>query len=348
MKKIVALIGCLFWFFVLVGQEAPIWLNENARKAHYPDETFYTGFVYNIVEQGKSVQDLTVRTKADAQADLIKKIRLKVEAKTQNNIYTQSVNGKYDEGESFSEQANTSSNAEIVGVKTEFYYDKSAKTVYAFAYANKYELIGYYKSTLLLISSQVEGLLKTAKELEANKEKAKARQQCQAAKPLLDTLHYAQSILIAIDANVTPTDLQQQKIEQLRNEFTQMQARLAQGVYVYMESDESVFNEKVDIVANKLKAELATKGCSFTDSLKQSDFYIKIKASTRNYNTVDGIVFCYADVKVELIKTQTNKTVYQDLIEEKSGHISADKAARKALENVSSTIVQKISTWISN
>jgi len=46
---------------------------------------------------------------------------------------------------------------------------------------------------------QAEGLLQTAQNLEAAGEKSKARQQCDAAKPLLEKARSSQSLLAAID-----------------------------------------------------------------------------------------------------------------------------------------------------
>ena len=51
------------------------------------------------------------------------------------------------------------------------------------------------------------------------------------------------------------------------NTLAQMHARLAQAVYVFVESRETNFSKPSTILANQLKAELAKKGCSFTDDL---------------------------------------------------------------------------------
>jgi hypothetical protein len=346
MKKTAITICFLSVFLALFGQGTPAWVSENIRDLRYPSETFYTGFVYNIVEQGKSPQSYIEHSKTDAQADLVKKIRLRIEAKTQSNVYTQSTNGNYNENEIFQNEAKTYAEAEIVGIKTESYYDKATSTVYAFAYANKYELIGYYKSNLSLNITQAEGILQTAQALEANREKAKARQQCEAVLPLLAKVRYAQDLISVIDINASFEDLQQAKTNNIYSTLKQMQARLAQAVYVYIVSNESLFGKSENIIANKIKADLAQKGCSFVETAESADFQLKIDVDVRLSSQSEGMVFCFADVKIELFDTNKQKTVFGDAFSEKGGSSSQEKAGRKAMEYASTKIVEKLKNRI--
>ncbi|GHT11899.1 hypothetical protein AGMMS4956_05640 [Bacteroidia bacterium] len=346
MKKIVLTICFSVVFLALFGQGTlPAWLSDNTRDLRYPSETFYTGFAYNIIEKGKSSQDYVERTKTDAQTELVKKIRVKIEAKTQSSTSTLSTNGKYSESESFSNEAKTSANAEIVGIKTETYFDQWDNTVYAFAYANKYEVIGYYKANISMLIGQIEGSLKTAKNLEQSKEKSKARRQCEEAMSMFAKVRYAQDLLTALDA-ADSESLQQAKSEALRNQATQMMARLAQGVYVYMKSSEDLLGKKVNIIAGKLKAILAQNGCSFTDDAAQADLKLTLSTTTREISNNNGMVFCYADVEVDLYDNHKGKSVYNDEISQKGGSATAERAGRKAMEDAAPAIAEKILKWI--
>jgi len=219
MKKIALTILLKTVSLILLGQGNPDWLDENLRNAKFPANVYYTGFAYSDVPQNKSLQKVTQQIKTEAQADLSKKIRMQVSSKSQSNLAATSANGHYNESESFINQSSTESNTEVVGVKTESYYDPKAKLVYAFAYSNKYELIGYYKSNLSVNIGQIESLVTTAQDLEGTGEKAKARQQIEMAKPLFSKVRYAQDLLTAIDPNVSQEELQQQKAESLYNLF---------------------------------------------------------------------------------------------------------------------------------
>ncbi|GHS85996.1 hypothetical protein FACS1894201_06380 [Bacteroidia bacterium] len=322
MKKIVSTLCFLSMFLALFGQSTPpAWLNEDARELRYPSETFYTGLAYTIVDKGQSSQDFVERTKNDAQSELVKKIRVKIEAKTQSTIATQNTNGKYTESEGFSSEAKMSSDAEIVGIKIESYYDKTANTIYAFAYVNKYELAGYYKANIGMLLQQVEGGLSTAEQLEQSGEKSKARKQCEEAIPLFAKVRYAQDLLTAIDA-ADSESLQQAKSENLRSKATQILARLAQGVYVYVESKEAIFDDTSNLITNKIKGELTRNGCSFVNDVEQADFKLILSASIRELKPQQGnLMFAYVDVVVDLFDNHKQKSVYHDEIAQKADQI---------------------------
>ena len=346
MKQIVAVILFISVSLTLYGQGVPDWLDEDFRRMKYPDNVYFTGFAYGEVSAARSLQDATQQLKTEAQADLSRKIRVQITSLSQTATSSTSHNGRYSENETFTGRAAAESSAEIVGVKTESYYDAKTRLVYAFACVNRDELEGYYKSSLGMNLTQVEGLLQTVGSLEAGNEKAKARQQLEAVQSLFAKVRYAQDLLTAVDINATPDDLQQQKTEQLYNTFAQMQARLSQGVYVYVECRESNFSEQTSLVENKLKAELAKMGCSFVNDPLQSDFLLKIKATTHYNGDNRGISVCRADVSVSLTDTHKAKSIFQDEFSQKGLSTSRVRAGQKALEDAAPVIAQKISSWI--
>ncbi|MDR0745279.1 MAG: hypothetical protein LBF17_02145 [Mediterranea sp.] len=345
MKKVVLIMACALAFLCSHGQEKPRWLDSSLRNQHYPEQFYFTGFAYSEVTQGSSVNDVTARAKNDAQADLSKKIRVKISSATQSGMSAQTVNGRYDERESFSNVASTTSDTEVAGLKIESYYDANAKLAYAFAYVNKQELTGYYKANIGMLLQQAEGSLNTAIRLEQNNEKAKARAECERARPLFPGVRYAQDLLIAVDAD-DHESLQLNKSVNLYNEMIQMLARLAQGVYVYIESSEDFFGKPEHLLANKLKAQLAANGCSFVEDAVQADFKLRLNTTMRTSETSGNMVFCYADVEIELYDTHKQKVVYNDEVSQKGGSVSQEKAGRKALEDAVKKIITNLIPWI--
>jgi len=121
---------------------------------------------------------------------------------------------------------------------------------------------------------------------------------------------------------------------------------LAQGVYVYIFGKENLFGKSENIITNKVKADLAHKGCSFVNNAERADFHLKINADVRLSSQSGEIVFCYADVEVELFDNHKQKTVYGDAFSEKGGSNSQEKAGRKAMENAANKIAEKLNNWI--
>jgi hypothetical protein len=346
MKKIASIFFLLSVSLALFGQVIPDWLDDDFRRMKYPEDVYFTGYAYGEVSGGKTLQDVTQQMKTDAHAALSQKIRMQITSRIQSEISALSVNGQYRESESFSNLSATESSAEIVGVKTESYYDAKTRTVYAFASVNRYELTGYHKSNLAMNLAQAEGLLQTAENLAEAGEKSKARQQCEAVKPLLAKVRATQDFLTALDANISPDDLQQSRTESLHDRLVQMQAQLAQATLVYMECSESNFAKPATVVCNQLKSALAGKGCSFTDDPALADFRMQIGVTTRHHNDYQGFTTCYADVTVNLFDVRKAKSVFQDEFSQKGVSTSREAAGRKALEDAAPAIAEKISPWI--
>ncbi|MDR1415996.1 MAG: hypothetical protein LBJ57_01095 [Prevotellaceae bacterium] len=345
MKRIFLTLSFAACTFALLGQEAPRWLDRAAREQAYPAGVFITGFASEMLRPGDDVAQAQERLKKEAQKNLSENIRLKIEGSTQTRDKSVQVGGKELITSTYDASVQTSSNVEITGVKTDAFFDSRKREVYAFAYANKYEVAGYYKASIAMLVQQAEGLLHTAEQLEQSGEKAKARKQCEALAPLLDKVRYAQDLLTAIDA-ASSDGLQQGRLEALHSKATQMQARLAQGVLVYVESREKLLGADVDIATGKVKAELALKGCSFVEEEAQADFRLRLNVSTRQLSSNGAIVFCYADAAVELYDVHKQKAVYTDNISQKGGSSSQDKAGRKALSDIASKISEKINPWV--
>jgi hypothetical protein len=345
MKKTVFSLLFAMFYLSLLGQDKPLWIESDIRSAKFPRETFITGFAEGDINAGETAEKAIERIKTAAQSSLLENIRVNMTSKTSSKTGSLSSNRGYDEYEEFISSSEKSAKAEIVGMNVESYIDKKSNYIYAFAYVNKYELASYYKANISMLIKQAQSALHTAEELEQNREKAKARKQCENVIPVLEQLRYAQYLLTAIDA-ADSEGLQQTQVETLRNSIMQMQARLAQAVYVYVQSREDFFGEASSIIANRLKAELAKNGCSFVDDKTQADFIVNINALMRVASNTDNMVFCYADTEYELYDNHKKKTVFADEISQKGGSNTEEKAARKAADNAAIAINEKIKAWI--
>jgi len=319
----------------------PDWTQSSVRDTNYPQSLFFSGYMEGSVLKGETVENAKNRLLQDAKGQLSESIRVTV--KSQAGTHTISTADRFDA--TFTGTVQTVADEEIVGLKFESpYYDPETGIIHAFAYVNRRELAAYHKSNLDKDLTQAEGMLQTARDLEASGEKAKARGECKAANPLLARVRATQDQLTAVDN--TPEALQLTRTETLYNNLVQMYAQLAQATLVYMESVETNFSQPSTIVGNRLKSNLATKGCSFIDTPEQADFRIFIKASTRYHGEERGLTICYADVTIQLYDTRKEKVVFQDEFSQKGIHTSQESAGKKALEDTASKIVGKISEWI--
>jgi len=429
---------CLLSVYTLFGQGIPDWLDADMRAVLYPSDKYLVGYASGDPKGNEPIDRTTERIKNVAQSYLLESIRMNMESNTKTLLSSENINGQYSETEAFINQTSKSSVAEIVGMKTEAYFDKKEKTVYALAYVKRDEAVAYHKALLLSNISQAEGLLTTAQRLYSQNdrsiardqvamalslfdkigesqsllialdskatedflqqgkskslyksllqlqsqldpkyeiienlqsdlaqkllraesllqtslnlvndgEKAKARQQCELAKNMLPVIRAIQDSMQQADPSVSTEVLEQNRTEKLHNDINLLSAQLMQAVMVYIESQEDVFGKQENIIANKLKSQMAVNGCSFAEDISNADFKLTLTAETREGSDMNNLVFCYADINYELYDTHKQKTVFSDNISEKGGSSTKDKAARKAMENSVNKIMESILKWL--
>ena len=350
LKSLSAFCLLLSAFCLLQAQTQPNWFEPADRERNYPSNVFITGFSTGSVRAGETKTDAAVRLRKEAQGYVAEAIRVQVSSETQSRDVRTEIKGTGKEAveqinSMFEAAVKTSANIELTGIKTDSYYNESEGLIYGFACVNKYELIGYYNASLTMNLQQLESILNTAKQLESSGEKAKARTQYEETIPLLVKVEQAQDVLVTLDRNA---NIQREKTASYRNEMIQALARLSQGVYIYVESKEDMLGKSSSLITNKIKSVLSKNGCSFTGDASQADFILKLNATARKHGNQGDIVFCYADVEVELVKKQAQKTVYQEEIKQKGGHTTYENAAREAFEEAGKTIADKLLHCVSS
>jgi hypothetical protein len=334
-------------FNIVKSQDEPAWMLQSWRTEQYPSSVYITGFAQDGKNPNETLADATKRLKDMARAELSESILASVQSVSEN--YSQSILEGDSESitETFKSQTKISTDLEINGIRVESFVKNNI--VYGFAYANKFEIIGYYKANLNMQVQQIEGLINTATELEQKREKPKAKTEFNKTLPIFTEVTKAQGILSAVNKNITEDDLMMQKTMKLYNEVVQANARLAQGIFVFIITDEDIFGNKTTDIENRLKAILAVNGCSFTTVEEEADWKLNITATSREYNLSNKVYFSYVDAEVKLFKAPSDKHVYQNEISLKGAHSQSYKAAAKnAYAEISDTISEKILTWINN
>jgi len=348
MSKVVLLTLLLSTFSVaLLGQGKPRWIQQTERERSFPSKTFFTGYAQGNVRKDESVEDAKNRLLKDALGLLSENIRITVRSQTESRTVSTTTNNVQRFDAVFASDVQTVSDIELVGLRSEPpYYDSETAIIHAFVYVNRHDLASFYKSALAMNIAQAESFMQTAQNLETASDKVQARRQCEVANLSLTEARAAQILLTAIEPSITHSELLFAKTEELHDRLVQMQARLAQAVYVYMKSDESNFSKATTVLGNRLKSELSAKGCSFTDDPTLADFRVFVNATTRHHGSEFGFIVCYADVAVQLFDVRKDKSVFQDEFSQKGISTSLETAGRKALEDAVPIIVNKISEWI--
>jgi len=337
MKKILLLLPLLLFSMLTFGQKLQ-WITDKERLEYYPREQYLTGYAINI---GRNTKEFSEALKASAKAELAENIQVSVQSAKVN--YRSEVDGNF--SESFVATTLTFADADLNGLKIEYYYDNNTQTGYAFAYVNKPELRGYYKARITFIIQQIESTLNNAAQLEKDGNKGRAKKMYEEAGLQFNDLQIAQSLLIAVGCD--EESMQIEKSLSLKSATTQALAQMQTAIIVYIESREDIFGRQVNILAPKLKALLSQHGCSYTNEQARADWMLSIMATTRRGQEVEGIYFSFLDATVSLIDQHTGKEIYgNNFTDLKGGGLDYESAGRKAydasLQHISKEIVASI------
>jgi hypothetical protein len=331
MKNILFLL--LFIPAIALSQK-PAWVAGMGSDDDFPGTHYLTGFAVN---EGKETPLFIKTLKASAKSELIEGIIVSVQSVKQH--HTSEQHGAV--SEDYTATTSSFADADINGLKIEYYYDNKTQTGYAFAYANKSEVKGYYRANISFLVQKVEAAMGNAAQAE-QENKGKARKMYEEVNPFFKDLDFAQSLLIAIEGKEDDTQ-QIAKSLALKAEMTNAIARLQGAVVVYIQSQEKNFDKTVRLLEPKLKAELSKQGCSFTATRENADWLLTIDASTREGSEVDGIYIAFLDATITLVERRTNKEIYaNNFTDLKGGSIDYEKAGRKAYDSGLQQITKEI------
>jgi hypothetical protein len=333
MKQII----CLLLLAPLLSfAQKPQWAADADRRLSYPREQYLTGFAVNV---GRNTASFMDALKASAKSELVEGIRVSVQSAKQ--VSTSEAHGVL--SEEYLSTATTFAEADINGLKVEHYYDAATQTGYAFAYAVKSEVRGYYKASIAFTVQKIEGAIGSAAQLESSGSKGRAKKMYEEVQPLFGELSFAQSLLIAIGSD--EESLQAEKSLALKSALASATARMQSAITVCVQSDEANFGQRVRLLEPKLKAALSQRGCSYTSNPDKADWLLTISAATRQGREVEGIYFSFLDATVSLVERSTGKEIYSNNFTDlKGGGLDYETAGRKAYDSSLQQIADAITS----
>ncbi len=332
---------------ILHAQDTPNWTKESYRSAKYPVHTYITGYAHDIKSKDESLAEATERIKNMASGNLAKNIITTIKTVSKNYVQSIEYENNEDFRQTFESETQSETNAKINGIKTLEYHNPKTGHLYAFSYANRYEVIGYYKANINMHLQQINGFITTADEFSRTSEKIKAEQEYLKTIPLFAKIEYAQGLLLALDKSADESSVKIKQTIELRNKVLQALSELKQGIFVHINVSASLFGDSNDLLENKLKAELSANKCSFVQDKNKADWLVTIIASSRKGSNAHGLFFSYVDAKVSLKKAYNNQHVYQDEIKQKGGSGNGfEDAAKKAYESIAPKIAKNLLKWI--
>ncbi|MFW5982875.1 MAG: LPP20 family lipoprotein [bacterium] len=325
------------------SQDAPHWTKSSWRDSQYPSDSYLTGFSRDVKSDDETLSKATERVQDMARANLSKNVITEIQSVSESYAQSVEYGGNERLKKTFENKVKSESDAKINGVSVKSYYNENNDYMYAFAYASRDKVISYYKSKISGDIQKIESIMRSAQEFAGKSEKGEAEKEYEKCIPLFAGITYAQGLLQAVDKNASDsTGLFLSRSLELHKKLIHKLSEV-QGTYICLSCSAVLFDDKTDILENKLKAAFADADCVFTSDTAKADFLIAVEASAREYNNAYNTYFSYVDANVDIKKAYNGEQIYQDEITQKGGSTKSYKsAAGGAYEDIIDKIAKKL------
>jgi hypothetical protein len=178
--------------------QKPAWTDYYNRVEMFPENEYLVGFISGVNTKDDDPGKLKMQYETLAKDKLAQSIQVQIESNTSLNISNQ--NGKSDE--EFLSKSISFSKANVAGLVTKSYYDRKKKEVFAIAYANKKELIFYYRNLIKSGIQKIKQKLNEGKEYAESGRKEPALKSYYEAMPYLTSIDEARALLLSLNRKI--------------------------------------------------------------------------------------------------------------------------------------------------
>ena len=128
-----------FFISSFVYAQQPSWLEAEMRSLNFPSDQFLFGYSLSNKSLTETKDELFRRITNSAKKELIESISVSISS--QSTLKTENAKGSFDQ--IFSMEVSSISEAELIGLLTETYFDIKTNTGYAFVYIRKHDFANY-------------------------------------------------------------------------------------------------------------------------------------------------------------------------------------------------------------
>jgi len=224
MKTIIIQVVCIFFLFLNSSlAQKPEWTEYEKRSIQYPESKFLQAFVAAENTKNEPKIDFISTLTEIAKTQLINSIHVSIESVALLHINVE--NTQTDE--EFNLNSISNSKADLVGLKTENYFDEKKNIAYVFVHVEIKQLITYYSDVITNNKQKVELKIEEAQQFLNTGNKQNALKTYYACNPFFREIEYAQFLLQSLGkksaGDLYASEINNYKI-QVNNEISKLQA----------------------------------------------------------------------------------------------------------------------------
>ncbi|MDE6871082.1 MAG: hypothetical protein K2J62_03035 [Bacteroidales bacterium] len=350
-----------YLFFIFLSSNAfcqgpPVWYDSSLRELKYPRDMYFTGFAIGEKNPGESDEAALRRISDEAKIEAVSSIRMTV-SKVMSSMASSSMITGHDGISEISIEDFSSSTTiqtgikDIPGLVSEVWPDPKKRTIAAFAYVGKSELLRKIDRRLTVNMTKLELAVEEAQKLAGASRPKEASDAVNALSVLLADIEDDQKLLISIDGQYSDEDLQIQKFSELKRQLSAICDSLKDGVAVCLICSAEIFGNAYSDFEKELKAAMSGMQCHFVESREEAERVIEIKALAVEHSNSElyGLknYFCYVNVDLMLENAAKGVRLYEGRVSQKGGHTcgygeAAKDGYREILEKLMTIIKENL------
>ena len=358
MRILILILSLWCSIFAFGHNTAPLWCSDTWRTSNYPHELYVKGFVVGELQSGESIEQVLQRIKEKAQAEAIQNITTSVEYTSVSMVQSDQQIGTMGFSEMTRELFSTSTTIhstlkDIPNLSVESWHNAKTNEVFAFAWVKKTDLARTLKKQIISHVTRAEMAIEEAEGLLAEGEKSAARKSIARAIEYLQQVEEQQKVVQSVDSNTDMEDIAFTESNALKQRAAILYQQLRNGVFVYIGGEVTIFGKAYPTFIQQINHEISSIGCAFTTTESDADWVIHLQGTTREYNTLQTgnyiAYFVLAEVALQIMKGNTQSTIYEGSFSEKGSHtLNREEAGYAAYAEVHHQIAAKIKEIINN
>ena len=310
------------------------------------------------VQAGESIEQTLQRIKEKAQAEAVQNITTSVEYTASSLVQSDQHSGTMGFSEMTRELFSTSTTIhsslqDIPNLSVESWHNPKTNEVFAFAWVKKTDLVRTLKKQIISHITRAEMAVEDAEGLLVEGEKGVARKTIAKAIEHLQQVEEQQKVVQSVDSNTEMEDIAFAESNALKQRATTLYQQLKHGVSVYICGEITIFDKSYPTFINQIKQQISGMGCTFTTNEAEADWVIRLQGTTREYNTLQTgaytAYFVMAEVALQIVKGNTQSTIYEGSFSEKGSHtLNREESGYAAYAEVYQQVAAKVKETINN
>ena len=336
----------IFIFIILVfpicilAQNKPVWVDDAMREYNYPNSKYLKGYAC-CEKGGDGLEEIFVRLKNAARAELISSISLNFDSKTEQDtksLQTFSSEGFNETTEElfYSEIKMSTAINDLPGLVVEIWNDEHSDYIHAFAHISKNDLIKKLQRRVNSQIAQIEVRLGDCISFIDKGEKLHAREIVSNILPMFASIENDYYVLFSLDGQIDKESLLIEEYNKNRSLADSLYHDLKTNLSIYIDKKISETFPK-SLILNKTQNYISEIGGVFVDNGDLADCIVKVEISNiKNSETnIAGntlyLSYVYVDIKIE--KGNNGKIIYSNTLSVKGvDSLNSEKAILNAYD----------------